>query len=198
QGMPCLYYHFLPFPTIPAISTIRTDFVAITPFIRRFGARTCNGKTLIFVIEPKQQSMTTENAISLNQSTTTQTLSRGRLWASRIMSGLVILFMLVDSIFKFIQPAEVVQATTGLGYAAHHIATIGALGFVSIVLYLIPRTAVLGVIVLTGYFGGAIATHFRLDNPLFSHTLFPVYLAVLAWGGLWLRDQRVRRMFSRE
>ena len=142
--------------------------------------------------------MTTENAISLNQSTTMHTLSRGRLWASRFMSGLVILFMLVDSIFKFIQPAEVVQATTGLGYGAHHIATIGALGFLSIVLYIIPRTSVLGVIVLTGYFGGAIATHFRLDNPLFSHTLFPFYLAVLAWGGLWLRDQRVRRMFSRE
>ena len=140
--------------------------------------------------------MTTENAINLNQGTVTHTISTGRLWTSRIMSGLVILFMLVDSIFKFIQPAEVIQATTELGYGAHHIAVIGALGFISIVLYAIPRTAVLGAILLTGYFGGAIATHFRLDNPLFSHVLFPVYLALLAWGGLWLRDERVRRMIG--
>jgi hypothetical protein len=141
--------------------------------------------------------MTTQKAIDLSQSSATQSISKGRLWTSRIMSGLVILFMLADSIFKFIQPAEVVQATTALGYSAHHIAVIGALGFISIVLYTIPRTAVLGAIILTGYFGGAIATHLRLDNPLFSHILFPVYLGVLAWGGLWLRDERVRRMMGR-
>ena len=140
--------------------------------------------------------MTTENAINVNQRAMTRTISNGKLWTSRIMSGLVILFMLADSIFKFIQPAEVIQATTDLGYRPHHIAVIGALGFLSILLYIIPRTAVLGAILLTGYFGGAIATHFRLDNPLFSHILFPVYLAVLAWGGLWLRDERVRRMIG--
>lgn len=126
----------------------------------------------------------------------TTTNSKMRIWTSRIMSGLVILFMLTDSIFKFIQPAEVVQGTIDLGYAAHHIAVIGVLGLLSILLYAIPRTAILGAILLTGYFGGAIATHLRLDNPLFSHTLFPVYLAVLAWGGLWLRDERVRKILS--
>ena len=104
--------------------------------------------------------------------------------------------MLADSIFKFIQPAEVVQGTVDLGYATHHIAIIGMLGLLSILLYAIPRTAILGAILLTGYFGGAIATHLRLDNPLFSHTLFPVYLGILAWGGLWLRDERVRRLLS--
>jgi hypothetical protein len=138
--------------------------------------------------------MTKANSINLSESNMTNTVSKGRLWTSRIMSGLVILFMLVDSIFKFIQPAEVVQGSIDLGYGVHHIGVIGTLGLLSVLLYAFPRTAVLGAIMLTGYFGGAIATHFRLDNPLFSHTLFPVYLAVLAWGGLWLRDERVRKI----
>ena len=138
--------------------------------------------------------MTTKTSITLDESMMTTNTSKAKIWTSRIMSGLVILFMLADSIFKFIQPAEVVQGTIDLGYATHHIAIIGTLGLISILLYAIPRTAILGAILLTGYFGGAIATHLRLDNPLFSHTLFPVYLGILAWGGLWLRDERVRRL----
>jgi hypothetical protein len=140
--------------------------------------------------------MTTKTSITLDESMMTTNNSKAKIWTSRIMSGLVILFMLADSIFKFIQPAEVVQGTLDFGYATHHIAIIGMLGLLSILLYAIPRTAILGAILLTGYFGGAIATHLRLDNPLFSHILFPVYLAVLAWGGLWLRDERLRRMLS--
>ena len=140
--------------------------------------------------------MTNKNSITLDEPMTTTTNSKATIWTSRIMSGLVILFMLADSIFKFIQPVEVVQGTIDLGWASHHIAVIGTLGLLSIVLYAIPRTAVLGAILLTGYFGGAIATHLRLDNPLFSHILFPVYLAILAWGGLWLRDERARRILS--
>lgn len=108
-------------------------------------------------------------------------ISKSRLWTARIMSGLVILFMLFDSIFKFIQPAPVVEGTLQLGYAQHHLAVIGTLGLISTILYAIPRTAFLGAVLLTGYFGGAIATHIRMDAPLFSHVLFPVYLAVLAW-----------------
>ena len=140
--------------------------------------------------------MTNKNSITLNESMMTTSDSKAILWTSRIMSGLVILFMLADSIFKFIQPAEVVQGTLDLGFSNHHIATLGILGLVSILLYAIPRTAILGAILLTGYFGGAIATHLRLDNPLFSHILFPVYLGVLGWGGLWLRDARVKNMLS--
>ena len=139
--------------------------------------------------------MTSKNSITLDEvATTANTYSKGRIWTSRIMSGLVILFMLFDSIFKFIQPAEVVQGTIDLGYQPHHIAIIGALGLLSTILYIIPRTAVLGAILLTGYWGGAVATHLRLDNPLFSHILFSVYLGILAWGGLWLRDERVRKI----
>ena len=142
--------------------------------------------------------MTSEKVINVSGIGATNTLSKGRLWTSRIMSGIVILFMLFDSIFKFIQPEEVVQGTTELGYGPHHIALLGTLGLLSVIAYAIPRTAVLGAILLTAYFGGAIATHVRLDNPLFSHILFPVYLGILAWGGLWLRDERVRRVIGHE
>ena len=124
----------------------------------------------------------------------TQTISKSRLWTSRILSGLVILFMLFDSIFKLIPNEQVTTGTLALGYSAHHIPIIGILGLCSIILYAIPRTNILGAIFLTGYFGGVVATHLRLDNPLFSHILFPVYLALFAWGGLWLRDSRLREL----
>lgn len=140
--------------------------------------------------------MTTERIFPAETIGTVTAPSKGRLWTSRIMSGIVVLFMLFDSIFKFIQPEEVVSGTTELGFAVHHIALLGTLGLLSVLMYAIPRTAVLGAILLTGYFGGAIATHVRLDNPLFSHVLFPVYLGVLAWGGLWLRDERVRKVLA--
>lgn len=131
---------------------------------------------------------------TVNSTLTAEPISKARIWTSRIMGGIVILFMLFDSVFKFIKPAEVVQGTVELGYAEHHLPVIGILGLLSIVLYAIPRTSLLGVVLLTGYFGGAIATHIRLDNPLFSHVLFPVYLAILAWGALWLKDEKVRQL----
>lgn len=125
---------------------------------------------------------------------TTQ-ISKSRLWTSRIMSGLVILFMLFDGIYKLMPPDEIVKASIDeLGYAEHHLPIMGILALLATVIYIIPATSVLGAVLLTGYFGGAIATHVRVDNPLFSHILFPVYLAVLMWGGIWLRDQRVRKM----
>jgi len=120
--------------------------------------------------------------------------SKTQLIISRIMSGIVILFMLADSLFKFIKPEPVIEGTLELGYAEHHILIIGILGLLATIVYAIPSTAVLGAVLLTGYFGGAIATHIRLDNPLFSHTLFPVYLAVLAWGGLWLRSKQLQTL----
>lgn len=110
------------------------------------------------------------------------------------MSGLVILFMLFDSISKFFKPAPVVEGTVSLGYAEHHIVVIAVLGLIPTLLYIFPRTSVLGAVLLTGYMGGAIATHVRLDAPLFSNTLFPVYIAILMWGGLWLREERVRKL----
>lgn len=126
-------------------------------------------------------------------------LSKGRLWTAWIMSGVVALFMLFDSVIKLIKPGPVVEGTLQLGYSEHHIAVIGALGLLPTLLYLFPRTAVFGAVLLTGYFGGVIATHIRMDAPLFTHTLFPVYLSVMMWGGIWLRQEKVRKLipFSR-
>jgi hypothetical protein len=125
---------------------------------------------------------------------TTQ-ISKSRLWTSRIMSGLVILFMLFDGIFKLLPPNETMKASINeLGFAEHHLPILGILAVIATILYTIPATAVLGAVLLTGYFGGVVATHLRLDNPLFSHILFSVYLAILMWGGLYLRDQRVRKL----
>ncbi|WP_207425947.1 DoxX family protein [Pedobacter sp. SYSU D00535] len=123
-------------------------------------------------------------------------ITKGRLWTSRIMGGIVILFMLFDSIFKFFPNEEIVRGTMDLGYQSHHLPILGTLGLVSILLYAYRRTELIGAILLTGYFGGAVATHVRLDNPLFSHVLFSVYLGILAWGALWLRNNKLRSLFS--
>jgi hypothetical protein len=102
-----------------------------------------------------------------------KTVSKTRLWVSYIMSGLVVLFMLLDSIMKFVKPAEVIEGTLALGFSEQHLPIIGMLELVSTLLYIFPSTSILGAILLTTYFGGAVATHLRLNNPLFTHTLFP-------------------------
>ena len=125
----------------------------------------------------------------------TTNISKSRLWTSRIMSGLVILFMLFDGIIKLLPPNEMMKASgEALGFTEHHLPILGTLALIATIVYIIPATSVFGAILLTGYYGGAIATHVRIDNPLFSHILFPIYLAILMWGGLWLRDQRVRKV----
>jgi hypothetical protein len=121
-------------------------------------------------------------------------ISKTRLWTSYVMSGLVILFMLMDSIMKFVKPPEVIEGTVALGFAEQHISVIGALGLISTLLYAFPRTSILGAILLTAYFGGAVATHLRLNNPLFTHTLFTIYFGILIWGGLWLRNSKLREL----
>jgi hypothetical protein len=116
---------------------------------------------------------------------------RARL-AGRILSGLAIAFLTFDVAIKLYPNKYALEGTTSLGYQPHHVLIIGLLGLMCLVLYVIPRTAPIGAILWTGYLGGAIATHLRLDNPLFSHILFPTYIAALLWGGLYLRDPRVR------
>ena len=112
-----------------------------------------------------------------------------------VMSGFVILFLLFDALIKFAAPPEVVQTTVNeLGFKPHHISVIGVTGLLAVILYAIPRTAVLGAVLIMSQLGGAIAAHVRVDNPLFSHTLFPVYMGILMWGGLWLRMPALRRL----
>ena len=93
---------------------------------------------------------------------------------------------------RLIQPAPVVESFAQLGYPVGVAAGIGLVALTCTIMYAIPRTSVLGAILLTGYLGGAIATHVRVSNPLFSHVLFPVYMGVLVWGGIYLRNERLR------
>ena len=115
-------------------------------------------------------------------------------WAGRILSGIAVLFLTFDLVFKLMAAKEAVEGTVQLGWQAHHLPILGAIQLVCLVLYLIPRTAPLGAVLWTGYLGGAIATHLRIDNPLFTHILFPIYVAAFIWGGLYLRDARVRAL----
>jgi hypothetical protein len=121
-------------------------------------------------------------------------LSKGRLWTGRIMSTLPALFLFIDAVGKLLKPAPVVEGTVQLGYPESVLLGLGIVLLTCTVLYVIPRTAIFGAILLTGYLGGAVATHVRVGSPLFSHILFPVYLAVLIWGGLYLRDERLRAL----
>ncbi|GFZ90639.1 membrane protein [Paenibacillus marchantiophytorum] len=125
----------------------------------------------------------------------TRNISKGRLWTGRVLSWIAIIFMLLDGIMKLIKPAVVVESTVSLGFQEHHIVVIGILGLLATILYAVPRTTILGAILLTGYFGGVLATQLRMDAPLFSTLLFSVYLAILVWGGLWLRNEQVRKLF---
>jgi DoxX-like family len=113
-----------------------------------------------------------------------------------VMSGLVVAFMLFDGGIKLVPLDVVIRSTAELGYpaTADFARTLGVLGLLCTALYVYPRTAVLGAILLTAYMGGTVATHLRVGNPLFSHLLFGVYLALLAWGGLYFRDARVRAL----
>jgi len=117
-------------------------------------------------------------------------------WTGRVLSGVAVLFLALDAVMKLLVVPAAVQGTKDLGYPVSVIFTLGVVQAVCLILYVIPRTSILGAILWTGYLGGAIATHVRVGNPLFTHVLFPVYVAMLLWGGLWLRDRRVRNLFS--
>jgi hypothetical protein len=116
------------------------------------------------------------------------------IWIGRVLSALAVLFLLFDSVVKLLQLPVAIQGTTELGYPASVVFGIGLVELVCLALYVIPQTSVLGAIVFTGYLGGAIATHVRIGSPLFSHVLFPIYVAVLIWGGLYAREGRVRAL----
>ncbi len=115
-------------------------------------------------------------------------------WTGRVLSGIVIVFLLFDGAIKLIPLDIVIETSQQLRIPAELARPLGVITLLCTILYAIPRTSVLGAILLTGYMGGAIYTHLRVGNPLFSHTLFGVYLALFIWGGLWLRDATVRAL----
>lgn len=118
------------------------------------------------------------------------------IWTGRALSGLAILFLLFDAAMKLFSVPVAVEGTVQLGYRASVLVPLGLVQIVCLAVYLVPRVAPLGAVLWTGYLGGAIATHVRVENPLFTHVLFPIYVAALLWGGLWLRDARVRALFA--
>jgi hypothetical protein len=124
----------------------------------------------------------------------TAPVSRKGFWAGTILSALAVLFLLFDGVIKLIKIAPVVESFAQLGLPDRLAFGIGVLELVCVLLYVIPRTSVLGAILLTGYLGGAIVLHLRVGDPLFSHVLFPVYVGLLIWGGLFLREDRLRAL----
>jgi hypothetical protein len=123
-------------------------------------------------------------------------ISRKRVWTGRGISAFIGLFLVFDIVIKFIKPAPapVVEAFAHLGLPLSLSVAIGILLLACTAVYLIPNTSVLGAILLTGYLGGAVAIHLRVGDPLFSHVLFPVYMGVLVWAGIFLRDDRLRAL----
>ena len=123
-----------------------------------------------------------------------ESISKRALWAGWILSGIPILLLLMDAVGKFVKPEPVVTGTVALGYSESVILPLGIVLLICAILYAVPQTAVLGAILLTGYLGGAVATHVRIGNPVFTHMLFPVYLGIMIWLGLYLRDLRLRTL----
>jgi hypothetical protein len=120
-------------------------------------------------------------------------ITRTAIWSGRIVSWLAILFLLFDTVIKVLNLAPAVEATTQLGYAAELVAVIGLIELACLTLYTFLRTAILGAILLTGYLGGATATHVRAGSPLFS-LVFPLLIGAMVWAGLLLRDARLRAL----
>lgn len=113
-------------------------------------------------------------------------------WLGKALSGLAALFLLFDSTGKLLQVQPVIDGTLSLGYPRDLVFTLGVILLACVLAYIIPRTAVLGALLLTAYLGGAVATQVRVEAPLFTHVLFPTYIAAILWGGLLLRDARLR------
>lgn len=134
-------------------------------------------------------TLTLDNPVSVSS-------ARLPLWTGRTLTGLVTAFLAFDAAIKILRLEMVAQSARELGYPPETMFGTGLVLLACLILHLVPRTAILGAVLLTGYLGGAIATHVRVGNPLFSHVLFPIYVAAFIWGGLYLRDARVRALLA--
>jgi hypothetical protein len=132
---------------------------------------------------------------SLRTGSATATTAARR-WPGRVLSGLPAAFLAFDAAIKLANPAFVTEASVKIGMPPELAVPLGVILTACLALYLIPRTAPLGAVLLTGYLGGAVVTHLRVGDPLISHTLFPIYVGALLWAGLYLRDDRVRRLLA--
>jgi len=121
-------------------------------------------------------------------------LSKKSLWGGRIASGLIVAFLLFDAVIHLMKPAPVVEGFAKLGFPLRLAVPLGIIELVCVLLYVLPRTSILGAILLTGYLGGAIAIQLPTGNPFFGEVLFPVYIGVFLWGGIYLRDEKLRAL----
>ena len=123
-------------------------------------------------------------------------VSKPALWLGRVLSGLVIIFLLFDGAIKLVPWPIVTETMDRIGYGSSETLarSLGVITIVCTVLYSVPPTSILGAILLTGYLGGAMASHLRIGSPLFTHILFGFYLGLMVWGGLWLRDRNLRAL----
>jgi ABC-type uncharacterized transport system permease subunit len=126
-------------------------------------------------------------------STETESSTKKMIWTGRILTFLTSLFMLLDGVMKIVKPVQVLEATARLGYPVTTLTGIGVTLIACTLIYIIPRTSILGAILLTGYLGGAVASNVRASSGWFE-TIFPALIAALVWGGIWLRDPRVRNL----
>jgi hypothetical protein len=120
-----------------------------------------------------------------------------RVWAGRALSAIAVSFLCFDAAVKLLKLPIAVDTTVQMGFSAAVLVPLGMLEVACLAIYLIPRLAPLGAVLWTAYLGGAVATHVRLGDPLFSHVLFPTYVAAMLWAGLWLRDASVRALLGR-
>ena len=151
-------------------------------------------------IQRRRRAINLQNSKAIDEAiptiADTAPVSKPALWLGRVLSGLVILFMLFDGAIKLVPWPVVTETMDRIGYGSSEMLA-RALGVITVactVLYAVPPTSILGAILLTGYLGGAMASHVRIGSPLFSHVLFGFYLGLMVWGGLWLRDRRLRTL----
>jgi len=121
-------------------------------------------------------------------------ISGTALWSGGIISGLVTAFMIFDGVIHILRPAPVVQGFAQLGFPLRFAVPLGMVSLTCVALYVLPQTSILGAILLTGYLGGAVAIQLPTGNPFFGEVIFPVYIGVFVWGGIYLRDDRVRKL----
>jgi len=146
------------------------------------------------ILDPNQTTL--ESIMSLSITEPAFAEPRAKLWTGRVLSGVVVAFLLFDGGIK-LAPLQVVNDTLQqLGYSgSNELARgLGAMTLIIALLYAYPRTSILGAVLLTGLLGGAMATHLRVGSPLFSHLFFGLYLGLMAWGGLYMRDPRLRAL----
>jgi hypothetical protein len=139
----------------------------------------------------RRSDMQTITADTFAPTITSRTRSK---WTGRIITAIPVLFLLFDIAIKLINPPMVAEASEAAGVPAYLAQPLGIVLAICLGLYLYPRTAPLGAVLMTGYLGGAVFSHLRTDNPWFTHTLFPIYVAIFLWLGLYLRDARVRAL----